>query len=144
MNVAVTLTPQEFSDIHNALCFANSRGLEATVEAIRTALDGAYQQEKQDFDNKFDYYNRFKQDNNLTAIWSIYSTPIHGFLADHPYASHAVVFYKNRHVAVWGNTWADIYRAADQAIRNSGDEHHIYIEDFVVKNGHELHLVTGS
>ena len=144
MNTSVTLTADEFKQIHNALCFANSKGIEATVETIREALAGAYQQDEADFDSKMDYYRRFQDENDLAAIWSIYDTPVHGFLADHPYLDTVFVCYQGGHVPVFGATWGDIYRAADWAIRNSGDSHHIFIEGFELKNGNELHLVTGS
>lgn len=144
MNTAVTLTAEEFSKIHNALCFAPNKGLEATVDAIREALAGAYRQEEQDFDRKMTYFRRFQEDNRLETIWSIYELEEHGFLRDHPYSSDAFVCYQGQHVPVFGSTWGDIYRAADWAIRNSGDQHHIFIEHFELKNGNELHLVTGS
>ena len=144
MNTSVTLTADEFRQIHNALCFANSKGLEATVDAIRGALAGAYAQENQDFESKMDYYHEWQSANQLAAIWSVYDTPIHGFLADHPYPSDAFVCYQGGHVPVFGATWGDVYRAADWAIRNSGDSHHIFIEAFELRNGNELHLVTGS
>ena len=69
MNTSVTLTADEFRQIHNALCFANSKSIEETVETIRAALAGAYQQEQSDFDSKIDYYRRFQQDNKFEAIW---------------------------------------------------------------------------
>ncbi len=144
MNTAVTLTAEEFSRIHNALCFAPNKGLEATVDAIREALAGAYQQEEQDFDRKMAYFRRFQEDNKLETIWSIYELEEHGFIRDHPYTSDAFVCYQGQHVPVFGSTWGDIYRAADWAIRNSGDAHHIFIEAFELRNGNELHLVTGS
>ena len=144
MNTSVTLTADEFRQIHNALCFANSKSIEETVETIRAALAGAYQQEEADFDSKMDYYRRFQDDNNLEAIWSIYELEEHGFLKDHPYPDTAFVCYQGGHVPVFGATWGDIYRAADWAIRNSGDSHHIFIEGFEFRNGNELHLVTGS
>lgn len=144
MNTAVTLTAEEFSRIHNALCFAPNKGLEATVDAIREALAGAYRQEEQDFDRKMAYYNRFKDEHRLEAIWSMYELEEHGFLKAHPYSSDAFVCYQGQHVPVFGSTWGDIYRAADWAIRNSGDDHHIFIEAFELRNGNELHLVTGS
>jgi hypothetical protein len=144
MNTAVTLTAEEFTRIHNALCFAPNKGLEATVDAIREALSGAYRQEEQDFDRKMDYYGRFKAENKLEAIWSMYEIEEHGFLRDHPYPDTAFVCYQGGHVPVFGSTWGDIYRAADWAIRNSGDSHHIFIEAFELRNGNELHLVTGS
>jgi hypothetical protein len=40
-------------------------------------------------------------------------------------------------------TWNDLRVAADQAIRESGDAHHIFIEGFDL-NGSELELITGS
>ena len=144
MNTSVTLTAEEFRQIHNALCFARVDNVDETVETIRAALKGAYAQEEQDFDRKMDYYNRFKAENKLEAIWSMYELPEHGFLKNHPYLSDAFVVYQGGHVPVFGPTWGDIYRAADWAIRNSGDSDHIFIEDFVVKNNNELHLVTGS
>ena len=144
MNTSVTLTADEFRQIHNALCFANSKGIEVTVDAIRAALAGAYHQEEQDFDRKMDYFRRFQAENKFEAIWSMYELDEHGFLRDHPYPSDAFVCYQGGHVPVFGTTWADVYRAADWAIRNSGDSHHIFIEHFELKNGNELHLVTGS
>ena len=144
MNTSVTLSAEEFTRIHNALCFAPNKGLEATVDAIREALSGAYRQEEQDFDRKMAYYNRFKAENKLEAIWSMYEIPEHGFLQAHPYLDTVFVCYQGGHVPVFGATWGDIYRAADWAIRNSGDTHHIFIEAFELRNGNELHLVTGS
>jgi hypothetical protein len=144
MNTTVTLTAEEFKQIHNALCFAHTDGIQKTVETIRAALKGAYEQDNAAFDRKYDYYARFKAEHKLEAIWSMYEIGEHGFLQDHPYSSDAFVVYQGGHVPVFGNTWGDIYRAADWAIRNSGDQHHIFIEAFELKNGNELHLVTGS
>ena len=144
MNTSVTLTAEEFKQIHNALCFAHTDGIQKTVETIRAALAGAYQQEEQDFDRKMAYYRRFQEENKLETIWSVYELEEHGFLKDHPYSSDAFVCYLGQHVPVFGNTWGDIYRAADWVIRNSGDDHHIFIEAFELRNGNELHLVTGS
>jgi dienelactone hydrolase len=144
MNTSITLTAAEFKQIHNALCFAHTDGIQKTVETIRAALANAYAQDDAVFDRKMDYFRRFQEDNKLETIWSIYELEEHGFLKDHPYSSDAFVCYQGQHVPVFGNTWGDIYRAADWAIRNSGDQHHIFIEAFELKNGNELHLVTGS
>jgi hypothetical protein len=146
MNTAVTLTAEEFTRIHNALCFAPNQGLEATVDAIREALAGAYRQEEQDFDRKMAYYTRFKAENKLKAVWSMYEIEEHGFLKDHPYTSDAFVCYQGQRVPVSGSTWGDIYRAADAAIQASGDTHHCFIESFTAvgdRPGH-LRLGTGS
>lgn len=144
MNTSVTLTAEEFSKIHNALCFANSKGIEETVATIREALAGAYQQEEADFDSKMDYFRAYQEGHDFAAIWSMYELPVHCFLQEHPFPSDAFVVYGKGHVPVMGPTWGDVYRAADCAIRNSGDFHHIFIEGFAVKNGNELHMSTGS
>lgn len=148
MNCSPTLTAEEFKVLHNTLWelgnIDNPR-VQTLVERIRTvALKGAYEQDQTQFEGRHDYYSAFQRDNGLQSIWSVYELPVHGFLANHPYPSDSFIVYQGHHCAVWGSTWADIYRAADQAIRNSGDDHHCFIEGFEVKNGNELHLYTGS
>ena len=144
MNTSVTLTAEEFSRIHNALCFAPSLGLDATVDTIREALAGAYDQDTQEFETKMDHYREFQRSRKLEAIWSMYELNVGGFQEPHPYPGDATVVYQGERVPVFGFTWGDIYQAADQAIQNSGDQHHIFIEAFELKSGNELHLVTGS
>lgn len=42
-------------------------------------------------------------------------------------------------------TFVDLYRAAEQLIRESGDEHHVFIEDFEYNKWLDVwELVTGS
>lgn len=155
MNCNPTLTADEFKVLHNSLwelgCIDNPK-VQELVERIRSvALKGAYEQDNDAFDSKFSYFNRFQTENNLRAVWSIYETTAPGgFLENHPYPSDVFVVYKDHwggktvHCAVQGSTWADIYRAADHCIRNSGDDHHVFIEHFELKNGNELYLTTGS
>ena len=143
----VTLKGEDFKVLHNTLWELgniNDDRVQALVERIRTvALKDAYAQDNDQFESKMDYYREFQQDNGLETIWSIYELPIHGFLRDHPYPSDAFVVYKDEHCAIWGQTWADVYRAADQCIRNSGDLHHCFIENFELW-GKEVRLTTGS
>ncbi len=152
MNCNVTLTADEFKTLHNALwalgCLDNEKVSEQ-VEIIRDALKGAYEQENQAFDKKFSHYRSVQEDLGLTAIWSMYE--IDNLNDSHPFPSDAFVVYnthwgekKEVHCAVYGNTWSAIYVAANACIRNSGDEHHVFIENFELKNGNELHLTTGS
>lgn len=55
----------------------------------------------------------------------------------------------------WGNkdieldlpenpTWLDMWKAADRIIKDSGDQHHVFIEGFTEKDGGVLDLDTGS
>ncbi len=153
----VTLRGDDFRTIHNTLCELRSivrdmeqsmvkvERLESVVAQFEQGLADAYEQDNSAFDKKFEYYRRFKQDNQLFAIWSIYEIDaLGGFMEDHPYPSDSFVVYDGQHCAVPGPTWGDIYRAADTCIRNSGDSHHMFIESFELKNGNELYLSTGS
>lgn len=158
----VTLRGEDFRTVHNTLC--ELRGLvermtrsmikiddvQRIVEGFERGLADAYAQDEASFDEKMDYFSEFKRENGLSSIWSMFELPVHCFLHDHPYPSDAFVVYrdhwgenKSTHYPVLGSTWGDVYRAADLAIRGSGDGHHIFIEGFRVQ-GNELILQTGS
>ena len=151
----VTLRGEDFKIIHNTLCdlrnlvsrmeqsMIKTAEFDRIIEGFQMGLADAYEQDTATFDSKMDYYGDFQRENGLAAIWSVYELPIHGFLSDHPFPSDAFVVYKGQHCAIYGQTWADVYRAADQCIRNSGDLHHIFIEHFELV-GKEVRLTTGS
>jgi hypothetical protein len=151
----VTLRGEDFKIIHNTLCdlrnlvsrmeqsMIKTNEFDRIIEGFQIGLRDAYEQDTSSFDLKMDYYREFQRDNGLETIWSVYELPVHGFLRDHPFPSDAFVVYKDQHCAIYGQTWADVYRAADQCIRNSGDLHHIFIENFELW-GKEVRLTTGS
>ena len=151
----VTLRGEDFKTIHNTLCDLRSLArrmeqsmikveeVERIISQFESGLEDAYAQDNESFDDKMGYYRSFADQNDLNSIWSVYELPVHGFLKPHPYPSDAFVVYGKGHVPVLGPTWGDVYRAADCAIRNSGDLHHCFIEGFEVK-GNELHMYTGS
>ena len=148
MNTAVTLTAEQFRQIHNALCFAHADGIQKTVETIREALANAYAQEHAAFDRKHRHYRTVREKHGLKSTWSLYE--VEDLDSPHPYPGSSFVIYndhwgdKPMHAAVWGPNWTDIYKAADACIQESGDGHHVFIEAFELKNGNELHLITGS
>ena len=151
----VTLQAEDFKTIHNTLCELRTMSrasveLQKLVEQFEEGLKDAYEQDNAIFSSKMDYFHSFKEMNGLESIWSVYELDVHGFLQAHPFPSDAFVVYRNhwgkntdKHYPVSGTTWGDVYRAADLAIRESGDAHHIFIEGFEVK-GNELHMYTGS
>lgn len=150
MNCDVTLKADEFKTLHNSLYYLDCLGNEKVselVETIRGALSGAYDQERKDFDLKSEHYNQVKSEIGARSIWSIYEVADLDQL--HSYPSGLFVVYKDhwgnepQHCAIYGNTWRDLYRAADNCIRNSGDEHHVFIEGFRL-DGDKLILTTGS
>lgn len=103
-------------------------------------------------DEKWQMYEDYREQHNLRAVWSIYSVEslqeLSGITANElVYSDH------------WGPktvriplrdgmlTWAELYHAADQAIRASEDNHHIYVEQLTVRTspyGAYVFLTTGS
>jgi hypothetical protein len=160
MNCDVTLTANEFKDLHNALCelrgivermnhtMVKIESVQDVVSKMEYALQSAYTQDNDAFDRKYSHYRNVKEELGLDAIWSVYE--VEDLNERHPFPSDAFVVYKDHwgekpvHCAVYGSTWAAIYTAANACVRDSGDEHHVFIERFVLKNGNELHMTTGS
>lgn len=103
------------------------------------------------FDIEYDYFRGFAEENELDARFSMYGeginfddeVPVHG---NHPLELRYVCPLHNYNVAVpiEGNTWGDLYRAADSAIKLSNDDYHIYIEDFKMLENGDIELITGS
>jgi hypothetical protein len=67
----------------------------------------------------------------------------------HPFAASEMIYRahwgaKSVVVPIAGTTWLDLWRAADCAIKLSGDSHHIFIEDFQINLQGQLELSTGS
>lgn len=149
MNCDVTLKAEDFKTIHNALWSMQygSKNVEEQIEIIRDALKDAYAQENDDFERKNQHFSSVKQDLGLRTIWSMYE--VSDLNERHPFEGIATVTYKDH----WGTepivkpvnglTYAALYVAADAAIRDSGDQHHVFIEQFK-QVGSTLLLTTGS
>jgi hypothetical protein len=163
MNCNPTLTAEEFKTIHNALCELDS--VKQTLEDIlskelyiklakaandiRGGLEGAYEQNNAMFENKMDYYDRVREELGLFATWSIYE--VDNLSERHPFEGVTKVVYRaygsgDHEVAINGSTWAALYVAANALIRDSGDEHHSFIEGFTQSSIDPtiLFLSTGS
>ena len=156
MYTDVTLKADDFKAIHNALWslqYGNG-DLNAQVEVIREALKDAYEQDRKTSDELYAHYKSVKNDLGLGAIWAMYE--VKDLNESHPYKGIKTVTYKDHFgetedgedigpvvVKVNGFTWASLYVAANAAIRDSGDKHHVYIENFH-KVGDTLVLTTGS
>ena len=122
------------------------------IEGFQMGLKDAYAQDTSTFEAKYAYYNDFKAQNGLTTVWSIYDVGIGEFRKPHPWQGANILVYGNHWgkgpttVKIKGPTWGDLYRAADEAIASSGDEHHCFIEAFgkYATDNSMLELTTGS
>ena len=156
----VTLHSEDFKTVHNTLCELRSivgdmqqsmvkvGRLEAVIQSFEQGLADAYRQDSEAFDHKHDYYTSVRQEMKFRSIWSMFE--IDDFYTPHPFPSDSFVVYDQhwgdgrKHYPVMGPNWIDLWSAADLAIRESGDDHHIFVEGFRLKNGNELHMGTGS
>jgi len=150
MNCNPTLTADEFKIIHNSLCDLDridNDKVRDIVEKMRDALKGAYDQDNDAFNRKHAHYGGVQRELDLDAIWSIYE--VKDLNERHTYKNAKTITYKDNwggdafSVPINGFTWAALYVAANAAIRDSGDEHHVFIEGFE-QVGDTLRLITGS
>ena len=165
MNCSPTLTANDFKQVHNGLCRLAAaigavedvihpdllKDLLGAQSEITAGLQRAYEQDVAAFDAKYEHYEFMREHLDLQARWSIYEVEEIG--ENHPYGDAIQLAYHDHwgnngpvFVEIKGGTWADLYEAADQAIRLSGDEHHIFIENFRVNPEcqNQLILSTGS
>lgn len=165
MNCAPTLTAEEFKTIHNAMCELDRlvQPLEEVLrpelyaklaqvrDAIRTGLAGAYQQDEDAFSRKSRHFDDVGAQLGMDhSEWSIYEV---NDLADrHPFEGADRVVYRDHwgrksvQCSINGLTWAALWIAANACIRDSGDEHHMFIESFQpdAEDPRTLVLSTGS
>ena len=136
MNCNPTITAESFKTIHNALCSLDSIENEKVaqlVEEMRSALAGAYEQDNSAFEIKMDYFDRVREELGLSATWSMYE--VDNLSDRHSFEGVTKLVYRaygsgDHEVAINGTTWESLYIAADTLIRESGDNHHIFIEAF--------------
>jgi len=161
----ICLTPKEFTQMHNAMCDLRSarekladvispkimQELESGIAGLEAAFSNAYAAEEQDSNRRHDYYDQTQKKEEFTSIWAVPDIDVGDFDKPHPYPKAKKLVHKDHWgkqpvtVDIEGNTWLDLWRAADIAIGLSGDAHHIYVERFIPKDkGSILALTTGS
>lgn len=164
MNCNPTLTAEEFKTVHNALWELDSvtRQLEdilnpelyvklaRAASTIRRGLAGAYEQDSKAFELKSSHYDRIRNELGLGTSWSIYE--VNDLSERHPFEGADRVVYRDHwgdkpvSASINGLSWAALYVAADACIRDSGDSHHAFIEQFQPdpQDPRTLILSTGS
>jgi len=164
MNCSPTLTAEEFKTVHNALCDLDSvvhrledvlnpelyKLLARSASQIRKGLAGAYEQDNKSFSAKSSHFEEVQKELGLRSIWSVYE--VDNMSDRHPFEGADRVVYKDHwggkpvSCSINGSTWAALYVAADACIRDSGDDHHVFIERFTPAkdDARTLILSTGS
>jgi len=159
MLISPTLTSEEFKKIHNALCDLNHT-IHRTEEIlhpslhtrlvkiesqIRDCLRASYERDDEEYARRQVHYDAVGKEISAKTVWSM--PEIEDLNSKHPYNSEnqLVLQYHNVMQAVNGDTWKDLWIAADRCIRETED-YHIFIENFHadLKRPGVILLTTGS
>lgn len=140
-------------DDATAMTYAELQDLVQRLEQVVQPLD---QIDSQRMEVLIDYYGGCADEHGFSSRWSMWEDPT-GQLdrvwmsALHPYAEGTVIEYdatmgngEIHCVEIAGPLWIDVWRACDQAIKMSGDDHHIFIEQLRATADGVLALITGS
>jgi hypothetical protein len=159
-----TLSDEDFKNIHNSKCDVYSvivkldgvvaspllEQLRKAYHGLNAGLQSVYAQEEEESATKEKHYASISSTNKFKTIWSL--DEIADLTAEHPFKAAMTVLYKDHwgdtpvQAGILGNTWVDLWRAADQCIKLSGDNHHVFIEDFSISKDDPTTLIlsTGS
>lgn len=149
-----TITNEQVKDLHNArvyLLYAINdlgkvlqEGFIEQLNKVYKTLDKVASPLMDEYDNirdkKAEKCWEIAKENKFASVWSIYEVELH----EPSNITAGVLEYLGNYVQIPDNTtWLDMWRLADKLIKDSGDLHHTFIEDFVV-NDDEVTLLTGS
>ena len=156
------ITSDEIGDLHNGLLYLKNaiERLEDTfsprvIEELRKAkseiekgLKSVQNQPRLAWDSKSWYFNELQKHNKFTSIWSIYEVnDIHGY-SDITVEEDSVLLHQDVSVQLPAGklTWFELWKFAEEAIVNSRDQHHVFIESFTQSsiNSKIILLGTGS
>lgn len=120
--------------------------IKAEFEELQKAVHDLFKEHRQREDNaqaaKSDMFDKIREANGFRSIWSIYEVDdinaVFGYVEGVEYEGC------NKHVGK-EVTWLELWQIAELLIEESGDSHHIFIENFAKKDNEHLHrLITGS
>jgi len=161
MNTTFSITSDQISKLHNAywLWSTEVNQLEDTLRSdkittlrkaaflLKEAYTPLMEEKDKEWDRRNSYYDDIKQANNFKSVWSIYE--VFSFQASSGFGN-GILKYENVKVPMREDTntgcitWMDMWKFAEQAIRESEDSHHMFIEAFKDRGDGVIELVTGS
>ena len=159
---SITIGRQQQRDLHNARCFfemAIERCEDAKVaETLKKAMGyftsahaAIRQQENDRFETRFQHFREAQHQYGFSTVWSIFEVPRVEYEVTPELVDITHVKYYNQLVAVEKPEgqlrWVDLWRAADKAIAESGDKHHVFVEGFYQRKEDPIgtyQIITGS
>jgi hypothetical protein len=141
-----SMTPNEVKVIHNGLCDLTTainelediihptlmKQLREAKCSIAKGFKPIRDQADKEFDDKANLFDQIKMKNKFSSVWSIYEVDnIYGY-SDITVGEDAALVYQNVSVRLPAGqlTWFELWKAADEAITMSQDDHHLFIESF--------------
>ena len=117
--------------------------------ARRQALEPLYARERDAFAGENAHFNRMRRELGALAVWSLFGSG--DLRTPHPFGAMSWLLYRAHWgpgavvQALPGDTWLDLYRAAEACIGASGDRHPLFIEQLtpVADRVATLELHTG-
>jgi hypothetical protein len=159
MNCSPTLTAEDFKDVHNAKCELHgilqsiegvvhprfTERLQKAIDLLNKGLAAAYEQDEAAYDAAEAHFEEVEKElGGLKSIWSMHE--IKDLRAPHPWPEIKTLSYQSWgkdevKVSIDGLLWKDLWVAADNAIKASRNNHHIFIENFTPSETSDFELV---
>lgn len=120
--------------------------IQAEFKELQSAVSELFKSHREQEDKsarlKYAMLEKIQDEHNFESTWSISEVDdmnaIFGYVEGVEYLGNTEIIGKEV-------TWLELWATADRLIKQSGDFHHIFIENFHKKTGDIVHrLVTGS
>ena len=161
MKETFSITSDQISKLHNAYWLLNTEieeldsllrsdkitTLRKAASMIKEAYIPLMEEKDKEWDRRNSYYDDIKQANKFKSVWSIYE--VFSFQANSGIEGTLLKYGKvnipmKKDAMTMCITWMDMWKFAEQAIRESGDDHHMFIERFYDRGDGVIELITGS
>jgi hypothetical protein len=164
MSKTYTITSDQVSNIHNAGVYLSDalreaeelfkadsyilKNLKSAVRELEPVRKDVVGRKDKDWDQAYTMFERIRALNNFNySIWSIYEVENMTLPSCVPAGSKLKSFYTDSTVVVEGQTWLDLWKATNDLIKQSSDEHggHVFIEAFRKTNTDGVYeVILGS
>jgi hypothetical protein len=167
MSNGIVITREQQRDLHNARCYFHQfeerygdilgqrviDDFRRAYKLLCSAHDPILDEETSRWDRRNEHFTKVQREHRFKTVWSIYDIERLDEALPSKYLDITHVQYYNQLVAVerrdgtTGFDWLDLWIAAEKAINQSNDSHHIFVEGFYREDSDPVgvyRLTTGS
>jgi len=161
VNQSFNITSKQIGKLHNAYWLISNEieqldevlrsdkivALRKAVSILKEVYTPLIAQKDKEWDRRNSYYDDMRQNHKFKSAWSIYD--VVSFQASSGIEGDILKYGKvnipiKKDAMTMCITWLDMWRYAEQAIKESGDGHHLFIEGFYDRGDGVIELITGS